>query len=80
MTFMLSQKTNKGELIMTVGELKRNLQCYNDNVEVVLASDCIHGTSINQDFSIQTNDGDDNSPVFIEFSLEDMVVPIGEEN
>ena len=65
---------------MTVGELKRNLQCYNDNVEVILASDCIYGTSINQDFSIQTNDGDDNSPVFIEFSLEDMVVPIREEN
>ena len=65
---------------MTVGELKRNLQCYNDNVEVILASDCIHGTSINQDFSIQTNDGDDHSPVFIEFCLEDMVVPIREEN
>ena len=65
---------------MTVGELKRSLQCYNDNVEVILASDCIHGTSINQDFSLQTNDGDDNSPVFIEFGLEDMVVPIREEN
>ena len=65
---------------MTVSELKRNLQCYNDNVEVVLASDCIHGTSISQDFSIQTNDGDDNSPVYIEFSLKDMVVPIREEN
>ena len=65
---------------MTVGELKRKLQVYNDNVDVVLASDCIHGISINQDFSIQTNDGDDNSPVFIEFSLEDMVVPIREEN
>ena len=65
---------------MTVGELKRNLQCYNDNVEVVLASDCIHGTSINQNFSIQTNDGDDNSLVYIEFSLKDMVAPIREEN
>lgn len=65
---------------MTVGELKRKLQIYNDNVDVILASDCIHGTSINQDFSIQTNDGDDNSPVFIEFGLEDMVAPIGEEN
>ena len=65
---------------MTVGELKRNLQCYNDNVDVILASDCIHGTSISQDFSIQTNDGDDNSPVFIEFGLEDMVAPIIEEN
>ena len=65
---------------MTVGELKRNLQCYNDNVEVVLASDCIHGTAINQDFSIQTNDGNDDSPVFIEFSLKDMVVPMGKEN
>ena len=65
---------------MTVGELKRNLQCYNDNVEVILASDCIHGTSISQDFSIQTNDGDDNSPVYIEFSLENMVVLIREEN
>lgn len=65
---------------MTVGELKRNLQCYNDNVEVILASDCIFGTSIKQDFSVQTNDGDDNSPVFIEFSLKDMVVPIREEN
>ena len=65
---------------MTVGELKRNPQYYNDNVEVVLVSDCIYGTAINQDFSIQTNDGDDNSPVFIEFSLKDMVVPIREEN
>ena len=65
---------------MTVGELKRKLQAYNDNTDVVLASDCIYGTAINQDFSIQTNDGDDNSPVFIEFSLEDMVAPIGEEN
>lgn len=65
---------------MTVGELKRNLQCYNDNVEVVLTSDCIFGTAISQDFSLQTNDGDDNSPVFIEFGLEDMIVPIREEN
>ena len=65
---------------MTVGELKRNLQCYNDNVEVVLASDCIFGTAISQDFSLQTNDGDDNSPVFIEFSLKDMVIPIKKED
>lgn len=65
---------------MTVGELKRKLQIFNDNAEVILASDCIHGTSINQDFSIQTNDGDDNSPVFIEFSLKDMVTPIREES
>ena len=65
---------------MTVGELKRSLQCYNDNVEVILASDCIHGTSISQDFSLQTNDGDDNSPVFIEFGLGNMVSPIVKEN
>ena len=65
---------------MTVGELKRKLQIFNDNAEVILASDCIHGTIISQDFSLQTNDGDDNSPVFIEFCLEDMVEPIGEEN
>ena len=65
---------------MTVGELKRKLQIFNDNAEVILASDCIHGTSINQDFSVQTNDGDDNSPVYIEFSLGNMVVPIGGEN
>ena len=65
---------------MTVGELKRKLQVYNDNADIVIASDCIHGTSINQDFSIQTNDGDDNSPVFIEFGLGNMVVPIREEN
>ena len=65
---------------MTVGELKRNLQCYNDNADVVLASDCIYGTAINQDFSIQTNDGDDNSPVFIEFSLGNMVAPIKKED
>lgn len=61
---------------MTVGELKRKLQCFNDNVDVVLTSDCIYGTVISQDFSIQTNDGDDNSPVYIEFSLKDMVVPM----
>ena len=65
---------------MTVGELKRKLQCFNDNEDVVLTSDCIYGTAISQDFSIQTNDGDDNSPVFIEFGLEDMVAPIREEN
>ena len=65
---------------MTAGELKRKLQCFNDNADVVLTSDCIYGTAINQDFSLQTNDGDDNSPVFIEFCLEDMVVPIREEN
>ena len=61
---------------MTVGELKRKLQVYNDNVEVILASDCIHGTAIYQDFSLQTNDGDDNSPVYIEFSLNDVVAPM----
>ena len=65
---------------MTVGELKRKLQIYNDNAEVILASDCIHGTIISQDFFIQTNDEDANSPVFIEFGLEDMVAPIGKEN
>ena len=70
----------QGELIMTVGELKRKLQAYNDNADVVLVSDCIHGTSINQDFSLQTNDGDDNSPVFIEFGLGNMVSPIVKEN
>ena len=65
---------------MTVGELKRKLQIYNDNVDVILTSDCIHRTAISQNFSIQTNDGDDNSPVFIEFSLGNMVAPIGEDN
>ena len=65
---------------MTVGELRNKLQYFSDDTEIILTSDCIHGTSINQDFSIQTNDGDDNSPVYIEFSLKDMVVPIREEN
>ena len=65
---------------MTVSELRNKLQYFSDDTEIILTSDCIHGTSINQDFSIQTNDGDDNSPVFIEFSLGNMVVPIGEEN
>ena len=65
---------------MTVSELRNKLQYFSDDTEIILTSDCIHGTSINQDFSIQTNDGDDNSPVYIEFSLKDMVVPIREEN
>ena len=65
---------------MTVGELRNKLQHFSDDTEIILTSDCIHGTSINQDFSIQTNDGDDNSPIFIEFSIKDMVAPIGEEN
>ena len=64
---------------MTVGELKRKLQAYNDNADVILASDCIYGTFINQDFSLQTNDGDDNSPVYIEFSLGNMAIPIPEK-
>ena len=61
---------------MTVGELRNKLQHFSDDTEIILASDCIQGTSISQDFSIQTNDGNDNSPVFIEFSLEDIVAPI----
>lgn len=65
---------------MTVGELKKELRCYNDDVNVILTSDCIHGAVINQNFSIQTNDGDDNSPVYIEFSLNDMVIPIKKGN
>lgn len=65
---------------MTVGELRNKLQYFSDDTEIILASDCIQGTSISQDFTIQTNDGDDNSPVYIEFSLNDMVVPIREEN
>lgn len=65
---------------MTVSELRNKLQYFSDDTEIILTSDCIHGASINQDFSIQTNDGDDNSPVFIEFGLEDMVVPLREEN
>ena len=65
---------------MTVGELRNKLQYFSDDTEIILTSDCIHGTSINQEFSIQTNDGNNNSPVFIEFGLEDMVVPIREEN
>ena len=65
---------------MTVSELRNKLQYFSDDTEIILTSDCIHGASINQDFSIQTNDGNDNSPVFIEFGLEDMVVPIREVN
>ena len=65
---------------MTVSELRNKLQYFSDDTEIILTSDCIHGTAISQDFSLQTNDGDDNSPVFIEFSLNDMVAPIGEEN
>ena len=61
---------------MTVNELRNKLQYFSDDTEIILTSDCIHGTSINQDFSIQTHDGDDNSPVYIEFSLNDMVAPI----
>lgn len=58
---------------MTVRELKEQLQKCNDDSKVILTSDCIYGTSIDQDFFIQTNDGDDNSPVFIEFDLRDVV-------
>lgn len=61
---------------MTVSELKEKLKYYSDDANIVLTSDCVFGTAISQDFSIQTNDGDDNSPVYIEFSLGDMVVPI----
>ena len=65
---------------MTVGELRNKLQYLSDDTEIILTSDCIHGTTISQDFSIQTNDGDDNSPVFIEFGLGNIVAPIREEN
>lgn len=64
---------------MTVGKLKEKLQYYNDDADVVLTSDSVFGTAISQDFSIQTNDGDDNSPVYIKFSLGDMAVSIPEK-
>ena len=41
---------------MTVGELRNKLQYLSDDTEIILASDCIYGTAINQDLSLQTND------------------------
>ena len=62
---------------MTVQELKRQLAFYNDDAEIILDCHDIHGAIINNNFSIQTNDYDDNSPVFFEFSLDREVCTSG---
>ena len=62
---------------MTINKFfKEVLNHCNDDTEIFLDSDCIYGATINQDFSIQTNDGDDNSPIFIEFGLDKEVAPV----
>lgn len=55
---------------MNVGELKKQLSFYKDDCKIVLDCEQIHGAVIYQDFGIQTNDGDDNSPVYFEFGLD----------
>lgn len=62
---------------MTVQELKAKLANYNDDVEIILDCHDIHGARINSNFSIQTNDYDDNSPVYFEFSLDKEVCVYG---
>lgn len=53
---------------MTVKELKEKLSLLNDDAEIILDCHDIHGARINSNFDIQTNDEDDNSPVYFEFS------------
>lgn len=62
---------------MTVQELKAKLANCNDDVEIILDCHDIHGARINSNFSIQTNDYDDNSPVYFEFSLDKEVCVYG---
>jgi hypothetical protein len=60
---------------MTVKELKEKLSLLNDNANIIFNCEDINSAKINNDFDIQTNDSDDNSPVFFEFSLDKTVCP-----
>lgn len=62
---------------MTVKELKEKLSILNDNAEIILDCHDIHGARIDSDFSIQTNDYDDNSPVYFQFGLDKEVCSCG---
>lgn len=58
---------------MTVKELKEQLTLLDDNAKIILNCEDINGAEINNEFSVQTNDGDNNSPVFFEFNLNKAV-------
>ena len=60
---------------MTVKELKEQLALLDDNAKIILNCEDINGTEINNEFSVQTNDNDNNSPVFFEFNLNKAVCP-----
>lgn len=62
---------------MTVKELKEKLSLLNDDAEIILDCHDIHGARIKSNFGIQTNDGDDNSPVYFEFWLDREVCSCG---
>ena len=49
----------------------------NDDAEIILDCHDIHGARIDSDFSIQTNDYDDNSPVYFQFGLDKEVCICG---
>ena len=58
---------------MTVGELKEILSLYKDDVNIVLNCEDINGTEVLGDIDFQTNDGNENSPLFLEFQLKEPV-------
>lgn len=62
---------------MTVKELKEQLSLLNNDAEIILDCHDIHGARIKSNFSVQTNDGGDNSPVYLEFRLDREVVICG---
>lgn len=62
---------------MTIKELKEKLSLLNDDAEIILDCHDIHGARINSNFGIQTNDRDDNSPVYFEFWLDREVCSCG---
>lgn len=62
---------------MTVKELKERLSLLNDNAEIILDCHDIHGARIKSNFSVQTNDGGDNSPVYFKFLLDREVCSCG---
>lgn len=62
---------------MTVKELKEKLSLLNDDAEIILDCHDIHGARIESNFSVQTNDEDNNSPVYFEFWLDREVCSYG---
>ena len=62
---------------MTVYELRCLLSDYNDDTEIELSCNNIHGAKINSNITLYADDFDENSPLYLRFSLDKEVCSSG---